>query len=501
MVRSVKEPTRLDPDLEAPMSDLAVLPRTAAAPAALASADESVVADGHPRRWAVFAVVVLGAFIAQLDLFIVNIAFPSISKDFVGTSASTLSWVLNAYAIVFAACLVPSGRLADLIGRKRTFELGVTVFAIGSAGCAAAPSVAVLIIARIVQAIGAAMVIPTSLGLLLHVFPAHERAGATGAWASGAAIAAAAGPPIGGLLVLLSWRWIFIVNLPLAAIALFGSRWIVPEVRHPEAGSRPDIPGIGLLIAGIAGVVLAITEGQTWGWDSPAFIVVLVVAIALLAVFLWRCDHHPSPIVDLNLLKLRPFAVANASMLAFYVGFGAMLLGSVLFLTGVWHEKTVIAGLEIAPGPAVVALISSNVKRVVIRFGPRVVAVAGSLMLGAAGVWWLLRLGSHPNYAGAFLPGMLVGGLGVGLTQATLYGVIAGVLPSHRFATGSGVLNMSRQIALALGVAILVAVLGAAPGVSEFHVGDAVIGAAGLIAALCATLLPGRVASPAPVGD
>jgi hypothetical protein len=122
-------------------------------------------------------------------------------------------------------------------------------------------------------------------------------------------------------------------------------------------------------------------------------------------------------------------------------------------------------------------------------------------MLGAAGVWWLLRLGSHPNYAGAFLPGMLIGGLGVGLTQATLYGVIAGVLPSHRFATGSGVLNMSRQIALALGVAILVAVLGTAPGVSQFHVGDAVIGAAGLIAALCATLLPGRLVSPAPVGD
>jgi EmrB/QacA subfamily drug resistance transporter len=436
---------------------------------------------------------VLGAFMAQLDLFIVNIAFPSIARDFPGTSSSSLSWVLNAYAIVFAACLVPAGRLADLVGRKRTYELGVTVFALGSAGCAAAPSVAVLVIARVVQAVGAAMVIPTSLGLLLHVFPAHERAGATGAWASGAAVAAAAGPPIGGLLVLLSWRWIFLVNLPLAAVALAGSRWIAPEVRHPEAGGRPDLPGIGLLVAGIAGLVLAIVEGQTWGWASPTFILVLVAAVGLLAVFLWRCDHHPSPIVELSLLKLRPFAVANAAMLFFYVGFGAMLLGAVLFLTGVWHERTIIAGLQIAPGPAVVAIISSRVKLVVVRFGPRAVAVAGSLLMAAAGVWWLLRLGATPNYAGAFLPGMVVGGLGVGLTQATLYGVIAGVLPAHRFATGSGVLNMSRQIALALGVAILVAILGATPGVTQFHTGNGVMAVAGLLAALCATLLPARV--------
>jgi EmrB/QacA subfamily drug resistance transporter len=458
----------------------------------VSKARETAVDDGHPRRWAVFAVVVLGAFMAQLDLFIVNIAFPSIAHDFPGTSSSSLSWVLNAYAIVFAACLVPAGRLADLIGRKRTFELGVMVFALGSAGCAAASSVPVLVIARVVQAIGAAMVIPTSLGLLLHVFPASERAGATGAWASGAAIAAAAGPPVGGLLVLLSWRWIFLVNLPLAAIALVGSRAISPEVRHPEAGSRPDLPGIAVLIAGISSLVLAIVEGQTWGWGSAAFVLVLAASIVLLAIFLWRCDHHPSPIVELHLLKLRPFAVANAAMLSFYIGFGTMLLGSVLFLTGVWHERTLIAGLQFAPGPLVVALISGEVKRVVARFGPRAVGVAGSLLMAAAGLWWALRLGATPNYAGAFLPGMIVGGLGVGLTQATLYGVIAGVLPPNRFATGSGVLNMSRQIALALGVAILIAILGSAPGVAQFHAGDALIAVAGVIAAGFAAWLPRR---------
>jgi EmrB/QacA subfamily drug resistance transporter len=449
----------------------------------------------HPRRWTVFSVVVLGAFMAQLDLFIVNIAFPAISADFPGADPSALSWILNAYAIVFAACLVPAGRLGDLIGRRRTFEIGITVFALASAACAAAPTVGFLVGARVVQAVGAAMVIPTSLGLLLHVFAPSERAGATGAWASGAAVAASAGPPLGGLLVLLSWRWIFIVNLPLALVALAGSRRFVPEVRHPEQGSRPDIAGIGLLVGGIGGLVLCVVEGQSWGWASAAFLLGLVGAAALLAGFLWRCAHHPSPIVELSLLRLRPFAAANAAMLAFYVGFGAMLLAAVLFLTGIWHESTVVAGLEIAPGPMVVAILSPQVKRLVARFGARPVAVVGSLLLAAAGAYWALRTAASPDYVRDFLPAMLIGGLGIGLTQASLYGVVANVLPPNRFATGSGVLNMSRQIALALGVALLVAILGTAPGLADFHTGYWMIAGAGLAAAAASLALPPRPAA------
>jgi EmrB/QacA subfamily drug resistance transporter len=449
-----------------------------------------------PRRWAVFAVVVLGAFMAQLDLFIVNIAFPAISADFPGTSSSALSWILNAYAIVFAACLVPAGRLADLIGRRRTFEIGVGLFAIASAACAASPGVGFLVGARVLQAVGAAMVIPTSLGLLLHVFAPSERAGATGAWASGAAVAAAMGPPLGGLLVLLSWRWIFLVNIPLAVVALVGSRRIVPEVRHPEQGSRPDIPGIGLLVAGIGGLVLCIVEGQSWGWTSPAFLGGLVGAAFMLAAFLWRCEHHPSPIVELSLLRLRPFAAANAAMLAFYVGFGAMLLAAVLFLTGEWHEGTVVAGLEIAPGPVVVAVVSPQVKHIVARFGARRIAVAGSMLMVVAGTWWAIFTGSSPDYAADFLPAMVMGGLGVGLTQASLYGVVANVLPPNRFATGSGVLNMSRQIALAIGVALLVAILGTSPGLSNFHDGFWLIAGAGGLAALASLALPAAADRP-----
>ena len=191
-----------------------------------------------------FAVIAVGAFMAQLDLFIVNIAFPAIEQSFPGSTPSSLSWVLNAYAIVFAACLVPAGRLADLLGRRRTFQLGLIVFAVASAACALAPTLAVLVAARAGQAVGAALLIPTSLGLLLHAFPPARRAGAIGAWVAVGAVAAAGGPGLGGLLVEVSWKLIFLVNIPLAIAALIGSWLVLDEVRHPEEGGLPDLPGI-----------------------------------------------------------------------------------------------------------------------------------------------------------------------------------------------------------------------------------------------------------------
>jgi EmrB/QacA subfamily drug resistance transporter len=447
----------------------------------------------HPRRWVIFAVVVLGQFMAQIDLFSVNIAFPAISEGFSGVDPSVVSWVLSAYAIVFAACLVPAGRLADLIGRRRTFELGIIVFALASAACAASPSVGFLIGARVAQAIGAALVIPTSLGLLLHVFAPSERAGATGAWASGAAIAAASGPPLGGLLVLASWRWIFVVNLPLAAIALIGSRRLVPEVRHPDEGSRPDVPGIALLIAGIGGIALCIVEGASWGWASPTFIGGLLVSVALLGAFVRRCATHPSPVIELSLLRSRAFSAANVVMFSFYVAFGAVLLGAVLFLTTVWGQGAALAGAEIAPGPLVVAVVAPHVKRLVAAFGIRAVAVAGSLAMVSAGAWWAVGTGSSQQYFTAFLPAMAATGLGVALVQAGLFGLVPAVVPPSRFATGSGVVNMSRQIGMALGVAVIVAILGDAPDLPDFHVGFWAIAALGAAAALAALALPRRV--------
>ncbi len=448
----------------------------------------------------VFAVIAVGAFMAQLDLFIVNIAFPALEQSFPGSTPSSLSWVLNAYAIVFAACLVPAGRLADLLGRRRTFQLGLIVFAVASAACALAPTLGVLVTARAGQAVGAALLIPTSLGLLLHAFPPARRAGAIGAWVAVGAIAAAGGPGLGGLLVEVSWKLIFLVNIPLAVGALVGSWFVLDEVRHPEEGGLPDLPGIALLIAGIGGITLAIVEGPQWGWTSATSLFTLSASALALAAFLWRCSHHRAPVVELSLLRARSFSVSNVVMLLYGVGFGAMLLLSVLFLTGEWGYSTLRAGLGIAPGPLTVALISLRVKHLVVRLGGRTVAVAGCVLLAVSAAWWLTRLGSDPAYLREFLPGMVVGGVGVALTQATLFGVVAVALPAHRFATGSGILNMSRQIGLALGVAVLVALVGTAPALADFHRGYAEMLIASTVAGLTALLLPARSA-PARVGQ
>src|SRR6478735_6185225 len=448
----------------------------------------------HRTGW-VFAVIAIGAFMAQLDLFIVNIAFPAIGQSFPESTPSSLSWVLNAYAIVFAACLVPAGRLADLLGRRKTFQLGLIVFALASAACAAAPTLSVLVAARAGQAVGAALLIPTSLGLLLHAFPPARRAGAIGAWVAVGAVAAAGGPGLGGLLVEVSWKLIFLVNIPLAIAALVGSWLVLDEVRHPEDGGLPDLAGIGLLIAGIGGVTLAIVEGPEWGWASMATLATLAASGLALAAFLWRCSHHRAPVVELSLLRARSFAVSNIVMLLYGIGFGTMLLLSVLFLTGEWEYSTLRAGLGIAPGPLTVALLSLRVKHLVVRLGSRAVAVLGCVLLAAGAAWWLTQLGSEPSYLREFLPGMVVGGVGVALTQATLFGVVAVGLPAHRFATGSGILNMSRQIGLALGVAILVALVGTAPTLSSFHRGYAEMLIASAVAGVAALLLPAR---PAP---
>src|SRR5580700_3759995 len=227
------------------------------------------------RKWRVSLIVCVGVFMSSLDLFIVNIAFPAIGRHFGGASVSSLSWVLSAYAIVFAALLVPAGRWADAFGRKRAFLLGLGVFVAASAACALAPSVDFLIAARVVQAAGGALMLPTSLGLMLPEFGPHERHVAIGVWAATGGIAAAAGPPLGGLLVQADWRWVFLVNVPIGLLGLgFGARSLA-ERRERDA-TRPDVAGAVAFMVAIGSLVVAIVKGQEWGWGSPAILALLL---------------------------------------------------------------------------------------------------------------------------------------------------------------------------------------------------------------------------------
>src|SRR5580698_11555707 len=249
------------------------------------------------RKWLVSLIVCVGVFMSSLDLFIVNIAFPAIGKHFGDASLSSLSWILSAYSIVFAALLVPAGRWADAFGRKRAFLLGLGVFVLASAGCALAPSVGALVAARVVQAIGGALMVPTSLGLMLPEFGPHERHVAIGVWAATGGIAAAAGPPLGGLLVQADWRLVFLVNVPIGLAGLaFGLRTLTE--RREIGSGRPDVIGALALIVAIGALVVAIVKGEEWGWGSPSILLLLVVTILGLPAIWWRSKRHVSPVVE-----------------------------------------------------------------------------------------------------------------------------------------------------------------------------------------------------------
>jgi EmrB/QacA subfamily drug resistance transporter len=421
------------------------------------------------HRWQVLLVTSVAVFMSFLDVTIVNIAFPDIRDSFPGSSLAHLSWILNAYSIVFAAALVPAGRLADRFGRRRFFFLGILLFLAASAVCGAAGSVDLLIGARAVQALGAAMLVPASLGLLLPEFPLGQRATATALWGATGAVAAATGPSLGGLLVeWQSWRWVFFVNLLIGIPALLPARRLLRESREPQA-SFPDAVGAVLLTAGVAALALAIVQGPEWGWSSRLVLGAFALSAVLLLLFLWRSSKHRAPVIELSLFRVRSFAVANAGGFIFALGFFALLLCNVLFLTGVWHYSIVRAGVALTPGPLMAALAAPIGGRLSDHLGQRVVAVPGGLIFAAGVLLFALSTDAQPHYATDFLPATLLTGVGVGLSFAAFGSAAVAELPRTRFATGSAISTCFRQIGAVLGISGLVALLGAPSSASVLH--------------------------------
>ncbi len=370
-----------------------------------------------------------------------------------------MSWVLNAYAIVLAALMVSAGRLADRHGRRRAFLWGLAVFVLGSALCGAAPSVDALVAARVLQAGGAALLLPTSLGLLLGEFEPAERPATIGIWAAIGGLAAAAGPPIGGVLVQASWRLVFLVNVPVGLVALAYGLRVLRESRD-ERQERPDMLGSALIVLGIGVLALGLVKAPAWGWGSARTIAAFAVALGGLAAFWRRCLTHRSPVIDPAMLRVRSFAMANLASVLFSAGFAAFLLADVLFMTEVWQRSVLIAGLCLAPGPATAAIFAASSGRYINRFGQRALSAAGIAIFGLGCLWWRLRVGVEPDYAGEMLPGLLIAGVGVGLVLPSLASAASSSLPPARFATGSAVFTMTRQMGFVVGVSILVAVLG-----------------------------------------
>ena len=408
----------------------------------------------------VLIIVTAGVVLASLDLFVVNVALPQIARDLGTSNLGELSWVLNGYAIVYASLLVFFGRLADRYRRDLGFLIGVAVFTAASAACAAAGSVGMLIAFRLIQAAGGALMTPTSLGLILASYAPERRAGAVRAWTASSGVAAALGPVIGGLLVTASWRWVFLINVPIGIAALIAGWRLLPHIPgHPA--ERPDPLGVVLATAGVAVLTFGLVKGSDWGWGSASVALTLAAAAALIALFVLHCLRARSPLIHPSLFKNRTFTGASIVSILFSCAFGGMLLSIVLWEQGAWGWSALRAGLAIAPGPLMVPLVAFGVAgRLIRRYGPGPVIALGCLVFGGGMAWWATAITVHPDYVTGILGGMLMGGVGVGLTMPTFMAAGSSSLPPQSFATGSAVINMLRQTGLALGVAILVAVLG-----------------------------------------
>lgn len=413
------------------------------------------------RRRTIFIVTALGAFMGSLDLSIVNVAFPALERAFSHDTQATLSWVLTGYAIVFGSLLVVAGRTADRLGSRRVFFFGLGVFCLGSLLCGIAPSVETLILGRVIQGTGAAAMLPASLGLLLAAYSTERRSQVVALWGGIGALAVATGPSLGALLITgFGWRAAFYVNLPVGLIAWLVGRRVIATSNGSGSKSSPDYPGVVLLSAALALAVLAISEGPTWGWTSARILAGFIVAAALIFSFLYRSAHHDEPVLDLKLFRARSFSVANGAAFLYSMGFFAMLLGNILFLTSVWHYSILRAGLSVTPGPLVVAVVSGPAGKLAGRLGFRRVLTVGFSVFALGLLWYVWRVNVHPAYLKDWLPGTLIVGLGIGLTFPVISAAAVSSLEPARYSVGSAVNQTARQIGGALGVAILVVILG-----------------------------------------
>ncbi|HWE33093.1 MAG TPA: DHA2 family efflux MFS transporter permease subunit [Solirubrobacteraceae bacterium] len=411
--------------------------------------------------------ICLGYFMVIVDATIVNVALPSIGRE-LGAGVSSLQWVVDAYTVVFAGLLLSAGSLGDRVGARRVFGAGLLVFTVASAVCAAAPSVALLITARVAQGVGAAMLVPSSLALLRASYERpSERARAVGAWGAIAGVGAASGPVLGGLLVgLISWRAVFVVNVPVGALALLLSARHLPVARGRRVRGF-DPPGQALAIAALSLVTLGLIEGGDAGWGSPAALVPLAAFVPAALAFLYVERRHRDPMLPLALFRSRTFSGASFVGLAINLGFYGQLFAIVFYFQHVRGYSALVTGLALLPEGAFVAIASAVSGRVTGRVGPRAPMLFG-LTLGAAGFAGLIAAGRTTSYA-LLVPALIAAGFGMALTMPAATAAVIESAPAERAGIASGVLNAARQAGGAVGVALLGTLIAGGSLVSGLH--------------------------------
>lgn len=425
-------------------------------------ARERLGGAGEERYGAIVFVLCMAGFMAMLDVFVVNVAFPAIGESFHGASLADLSWVLNAYTIVYAALLIPAGRLADRYGRKRAFMAGLVGFTVASLACAGAPGLWWLVAARMIQAGGAAALTTASLGLLLTVLPAGRRAGAVKIWATTSSVAAALGPVVGGAVVLLSWRWVFLLNVPVGVAAFAAARRMVPDLHDARAAkSAVDVLGVVALATAIGAAALGLVKGGDWGWAGASTLGAFGVGAAATAVFVVRTLRHSEPIIDVALMRVPSFVWANVTVLLFCTAFSALFLSLVLWLQEGAGYSAVVTGLAILPGPISVPVFAAVAQWLVRRVSAGTVIAVGNALFCAGALALAAGASADIRYWTQVLPGWVLTGVGIGLALPTMMASATAGLPAAQAGTGSAVVNTGRQLGYVLGVAVFVAVVGA----------------------------------------
>jgi len=402
-----------------------------------------------------------GTFLAMLDSTATNLAIPALHKDFPAASLANLSWVITAYVVLFAALLVSTGRLADVVGRRRVFIAGVTIFTAMSLACAISPNLPLLVASRAVQGIGAAAMIPAALAILLLDGPLDRRARSMALWTAASAMAAAVGPAVGGVLVdWLGWRSVFYINLPFGVAMLVAATRILPRQASNASKSLPDPIGTVLLAGGVGAMTVGITQGATWHWSDPRTLGCLLGGLLATAFAVWRSTRRPAPAVETELWGNRTYLATNVASLLYGLAQYPWLLVTVLYIVDSWQYSELKAGLAITPGAVFASAAALLVGRVGGKLaGPRQATLVGLLAYLAGGVWMVIGTTEQESFLALLLPVMFLAGSGMGAITFGTSMAAAMSAPPVRFAGASGLNTMARQFGGALGVAALAVIL------------------------------------------
>jgi EmrB/QacA subfamily drug resistance transporter len=415
------------------------------------------------RKWWTLAAVSFGLFMIMLDNTIVNVALPSIQSS-LHLKISELEWVVTGYALTFGALMLTGGKLADLMGRRLIFVAGLVIFTLSSLACGLAGTATVLIAARVVQGVGAALMNPATLSIITVTFPPRQRGTAIGIWAGVSALALAIGPLVGGLITEhINWNWIFFINVPVGALGILAAFAFIDESRDTSHEQRPDVPGLVTSALGLFALSYALIEANSYGWTSARILVAFAIAAASLAAFVLLELHQRLPMLELSLFRNRGFAGANAVMLLVGLAMFGVFFYVSLYVQQVLGYSPTQAGASFLPWTVLIILIAPRAGKLSDRIGPRPLVTFGMVVL-AGSLFWFSQLGVSESFW-SLLPGMLLGGVGMGVAMAPVTAAAMSSVRPDKAGVGSAVLNSMRQVGGSLGIAIMGAIV--ASGVSS----------------------------------